>query len=142
MAREEYREQIERCLEDFIRDFENLDLERLRTHFDDDATVFPRSIMSRSGSKDIELGSYFREDGPGPDSSMREYARELEGRADGPPYMLLQPRDVKIQVFRDSAVVTFHLLEDGRLGRRTFVFARRDDAWKIVHLHASNVQLD
>ena len=132
----------ERCLADFIHDFENLDLERLRTYFDDDATVFPRSIMSRSGASDIELTSYFREDGPGPDSSMRRYARELERRGDGPPYMRLQPRDVKIQAFQDSAVVTFHLLEDGRLGRRTFVFARRDGVWKIVHLHASNVQLD
>jgi hypothetical protein len=55
--------------------------------------------------------------------------------------MQLDPGDVKIQVFQDLAVVSFHLLTDDRLGRRTFVFVKRNGVWKIIHLHASNVQL-
>ena len=97
--------------------------------------------MSGSGSDDIELSDYLREEGPGPDSSMRRYAEDLKARMPGPPYMQLDPSDVKIQVFLDFAMVSFHLLADDRLGRRTFVFVKRKGAWKILHLHASNVHL-
>jgi len=56
--------------------------------------------------------------------------------------MTLEPRDVVIQIFDTVAIVTFHLLSDARLARRTFVFIRKNGDWKIIHIHASNVHLD
>ena len=55
-------------------------------------------------------------------------------------YLNIEPADLEIRIFGDAALATFHLVgNDKRLGRRTFVLALIDDAWKIVHLHASNV---
>jgi len=38
-----------------------------------------------------------------------------------------------------AAVTSFHLRNDERTARRTIVFKRVDGAWRIAHLHASNV---
>ena len=43
-----------------------------------------------------------------------------------------------VQSFERLAVVTFHLGTDSLRSRRTFVFNRMDDKWKIVHVHASD----
>ena len=139
MSGREDREQIEKTLAGFIRDFNDLDLDKVSTYFAEDATIFPRVVMSGGDAGDIDLSHYLREEGPGPDSSMREFARERKAGTSGPPYMKLEPRDVMIQLHGEVAVVTFHLLVRHRLSRRTLVLLRRDAAWKIIHLHASNV---
>jgi hypothetical protein len=97
--------------------------------------------MSSGGSEDIVLSEFLREEGTGPDKVMEKFANQLKTRSSGPPYMTLEPEDVMIQVFDRTAIVTFHLIAEGRLSRRTFVFVRRDNVWKIVHLHASNVHV-
>ena len=56
------------------------------------------------------------------------------------PYMDIQPRALKIQLFGSVAIATFHL--DDRVGfvnRRTIVLRKTRADWKIVHLHASEV---
>jgi hypothetical protein len=41
---------------------------------------------------------------------------------------------------RETLATFIRAFEDGRaLSRRTFVLAREEGSWKIVHLHASNV---
>ena len=56
--------------------------------------------------------------------------------------MHLEPQDLKIQLLSAGvALVTFHLRDRNVLSRRTIVFRRDKSAWKIVHIHASNLTL-
>lgn len=57
----------------------------------------------------------------------------------GPPYQDLTPRDLVIQMGQDMAVCTFHLDYPHMLCRRIVVLALREARWKIIHIHASNV---
>ena len=60
--------------------------------------------------------------------------------AKAPPYQQLVPEDIVWHVAGpDAAIVTFHIRGAERLARRTVVFARRDGAWLVAHLHASNL---
>jgi ketosteroid isomerase-like protein len=56
--------------------------------------------------------------------------------------MDIQPKEMRIQVFGDVAIATFHL-EDraGFINRRTIVLEKTEKGWKIVHLHASEVSV-
>ena len=51
----------------------------------------------------------------------------------------LEPLDVQVDQSDSMAIVTFHLVNDARRGRRTFVLRRDATGWLIVHLHASNI---
>jgi len=54
--------------------------------------------------------------------------------------MNLDPLDLRVeQLSEDVALVTFHLVDGGTLNRRTLVFKREPNGWKIVHIHASNL---
>jgi ketosteroid isomerase-like protein len=49
------------------------------------------------------------------------------------------PTSVNTHKLGDVAIVTFEFERgSGSFGRRTLVFARQLDGWKIVHIHASN----
>jgi hypothetical protein len=55
--------------------------------------------------------------------------------------MNLNPIDLKIQIAVDVAIATLHLDDrPGFLNRRTIVLQRGTRGWKIIHLHASEVQ--
>jgi hypothetical protein len=56
-----------------------------------------------------------------------------------PPYIDIQPKDLKIQMLGSVAVVSFLLNDPDLLGRRTIVFKKDNSKWKIVHLHASGI---
>ncbi len=140
--RNEEQKEIKKTLASFIQDFNNLDMEKVGAYFADDATIFPRVVMSGNGSENIVLSEFLREEGAGPDRIMKKFANQLKTQSPGPPYMTLEPEDVLIQVIDGTAIVTFHFITEERLSRRTFVLVRRDDAWKIIHLHASNVHMD
>jgi ketosteroid isomerase-like protein len=56
--------------------------------------------------------------------------------------MDIQPKDMRIQIFGDIAIATFHLDDRaGFLNRRTVVLHKTGEGWKIVHLHASEVPI-
>jgi hypothetical protein len=56
--------------------------------------------------------------------------------------MDINPQDMKIQLFDDVAIATFHLDDRaGFLNRRTVVLNKTRTGWKIVHLHASEVSV-
>jgi hypothetical protein len=56
--------------------------------------------------------------------------------------MDIRPRELKIQMFDGIAIATFHLDDrSGFVNRRTIVLHKRDSQWKIVHLHASEVEI-
>ena len=58
----------------------------------------------------------------------------------GPPFHHLVPEDLSIQLMpAQTAVVSFHLKNEERIGRRTLVLTNTNGRWLIIHLHASNV---
>jgi ketosteroid isomerase-like protein len=122
---------VRKALSDFIKAFDNLDWGRFRSAFADDATVFyPREFPHRAdGRQEFEK------------TFQRVFERIRAGRSKG-PYMDLQPIDLKIQIAGDVAIATFHLDDrPGFLNRRTVVLQKRESGWKIIHLHASEVEL-
>ena len=122
--------QVRRSAADFVAAFIALDWDRFRRHFAKDASVFfPPSAnfpTRADGRKAIEkvFGSVF------------ENAKKQRSV---PPYLTIEPLDMRVQMLGDVAVVTFHLKDPGIFGRRTVVFRRYDKRWLIVHLHASGV---
>ncbi len=130
-------DEVLEALESFIAAFEDGDMETMEASFSRNAVTFPRSIMAHEYDGDIEVSKYRRVRGIDP--QMRDLIDSLKKSGRERPYLDIKPVDLEIQIFGDAALVTFHLVGGERLGRRTFVLALIDDAWKIVHLHASNV---
>jgi len=115
----------------FLGAFENLEWDTFRASFLDDACVFFPSARTpeRFCGKDA-VQERFR----------RVFDEERRGAASGPPYLRLRPEALDIRAIdANAAIVTFHLRNDERVGRRTIVFRKTDGAWRIAHLHASNV---
>jgi uncharacterized protein (TIGR02246 family) len=123
-------DEVRRTLTKFLTAFANLDWEAFRNCFADDATVyFPSQRASRAtGRAEIE-------------TTFRQVFERIRTTQSSPPYLNLEPADLDIQVFRDTAVATFHLYDvPNTIGRRTVVLEKRAGEWNIVHLHASNVE--
>jgi ketosteroid isomerase-like protein len=116
----------------FIAAFGNLDMPAFIACFADDATVFfptPEPPQRFDGK-----------------AAIREHFEQVfaairrSSHSPAPPYHELEPEDLEFQLVNaDTVVVTFHLRNAERLGRRTLVIANIDGQWLIVHLHASNV---
>ncbi|MBI3651114.1 MAG: nuclear transport factor 2 family protein [Acidobacteria bacterium] len=127
------RKDVELAFKRFITAFNNLDWDEFRMALADEVTVFnpdipeAPSIGRLNGRQQVKEGF----------KSVFEASRK---QASGPPYLHLVPKEVRIQVYGDTALVTFEFDRAGNsLGRRTLVFHRQGHAWKIVHIHASNV---
>jgi ketosteroid isomerase-like protein len=120
--------EVEPFLESFVEAFENLEWDRFRAHFADDATVFfpaPYASHRASGRDSVEAG-------------FRDVFERWRSEREGPPYLEIDPKDVQVQSFGDVFVVTFHLASGDALSRRTLVLSRGTDGLRIVHLHASS----
>jgi ketosteroid isomerase-like protein len=120
-------DEVEQVLNAFLIPFSNQNVAEFIEYFADDAVVFfPSSRFAAvrvEGKANIRstFAAVFKPGQPAP----------VTGRS------LIQPQDLKVQRFGDSAIATFHLGSDSARGRRTFVLQRLDSRWKIVHLHAS-----
>jgi ketosteroid isomerase-like protein len=124
---EEVVEDVEQAATQFVRAFNNLDWERFRTSFAEDATVFfpfPDTPRRADGVSQFE-------------PRFRAFFDQSLAAREGPPYLDIDPHDLAIQVYGTIAVVTFHLRAEPELNRRTVVFEKRAGQWLIVHLHAS-----
>jgi uncharacterized protein len=121
--------EVRDVLAKFIYAFDSLDWERFRSACDDDATVFyPRAIPERANGR------------PEFEKAFKGVFQQIRGDKTMPPYMDIQPKDLRIQVFGSTAIATFHLDDRaGFLNRRTIVLNKTEAGWKIVHLHASEV---
>jgi ketosteroid isomerase-like protein len=119
------------ALAHFIRAFDDLDWEHFRLAFDDNATVFyPRAMPQRANGR-AEFEKAF--------TTVFQQIRDGKAAA---PYMDIQPKELRIQLFGDLAITTFHLDDSpGFLNRRTIVLNKTEKGWKIVHLHASEVSI-
>lgn len=121
----------------FLKAFENCDLPAMEAAFAGEAVSFDRTVMSVAGAPNLDRNTYRRVAGMPP--GMRALATHLPQTVPGPPYQSLVPLDLLIQATNDMAVCTFHLESPHILCRRTIVLQRRDGSWKIIHIHASNV---
>lgn len=124
-------QEVRDALAKFVYAFDNLDWEPFRLAFDDDATVFyPRAFPERAnGRTEFE-------------KTFKVVFQEIRGGKTAAPYMDIQPKDLKVQMFGDCAIATFHLDDrPGLLNRRTIVLTKTNGGWKIVHLHASEVPM-
>ncbi len=121
----------------FLKAFADCDLPRMEAAFAADANCFDRTVMAARGNPGVRLDDWRRAAGMPP--GMRRLAQSLPASQPGPPYQSLIPLDLLVQATADMAVCTFHLESPHVLCRRTVVMARRDGTWKIIHIHASNV---
>jgi ketosteroid isomerase-like protein len=123
--------EVRGALAKFVSAFDNLDWESFRLAFDDDATVFyPRGFPERAnGRAEFE-------------KTFKVVFEQIRSGKTAAPYMDIQPKGMKLQMFGDFAIATFHLDDRaGFLNRRTIVMTKTTAGWKIVHLHASEVSL-
>jgi ketosteroid isomerase-like protein len=113
----------------FVTAFNNFNWIAFRESFTDDATIFyPFWDQARrvKGRQEIE-------------SAWLTIFPEF-GDTNTTTKLQISPKDINIQLYRKTAIVTFHL-GDGvnTLSRRTLVMVKKKHSWKIVHLHASSV---
>jgi len=132
-AYDDSKEEVEQAFKHFITAFNNLDWDAFRKTLADDVSVFnpdiaeAPSVNRLDGRQQVEAG-------------FKSVFAATRGKASGPPYLHIVPKNVHIQTYDDSAIVTFEFERDGNsFGRRTLVFHRESAGWKIVHIHASNV---
>jgi ketosteroid isomerase-like protein len=121
---------VQKAAESFINAFNNLEWENFRNSFTADATVFfPSDIARRANGKDeVEAG-------------FKAVFDEGRKNRNSPPYLNIKPMNVKIQIIRDVAIMTFHLERQSAVGRRTIIWQKQNGKWLIAHLHASGVEL-
>jgi ketosteroid isomerase-like protein len=121
---------VQKAAADFVAAFVALDWERFRAFFAPDATAFfpPSAKLPTRVDGKLEIERVFK--------TVFENARK---QRPGPPYLKIDPLDIKTQMLGDVAWVTFHLNDPGMFGRRTLVFRKFRKRWLIVHLHASGV---
>jgi hypothetical protein len=128
----------EAALRAFLSSFADCDLPAMAAAFAPDATSFD-ALTAGAGGPLPPATSLKR--APGMPALMRRIAEQLPSERPGPPYH--RPdiiHDLLVQVVGDIAICSFHFDNPGRLGRRTIVLVRRQGVWRILHLHASNLQ--
>lgn len=110
----------------FVSAFNALDRSRFDALFAEDVTLFFPSApfpVRRVEGKEATLLWFGR------------FFDSLRKRGAGPG---IEPKDLKVQVYGDVAVATFHLGGGETVARRTVVLRRQRGRWAIAHLHASS----
>jgi ketosteroid isomerase-like protein len=123
---------VEEALSAFVTAFDNLDWQAFRKCFSTTATIFHPAAPN---TKLIDSPEQFEKAWLG----VFEKIKKSSGST-SPPYMNLHPLDLRVEKLSEEVVlITFHLVDRGTVSRRTLVFKREPDGWKIVHIHASNI---
>jgi ketosteroid isomerase-like protein len=123
----ELRAQVAQAAEAFVDAFNDLDWERFEEAWAENATAFmpmPDFPTRMDGRQTIV-------------STFQSVFADFPDRFEGPPYLTIDPVDLRIDVLGTAAIVTFHLGDEAPRSRRTLIFVRRGRAWRIAHLHAS-----
>ena len=121
-----------KSVNNFVTAFNNFNWAAFRESFTDDATIFypfwnqARRIQGRQEIETAWLTIF-------PEFGDTNNTRKLQ----------ISPKDIDIQLYRQTAIVTFHLGDGVKmLSRRTLVIIKEKGNWKIAHLHASSVSDD
>lgn len=121
--------EVRATISEFVAALNAFDRERFARLFAEDATIFfpgaPFPIRRVEGKAQV-IGNF-----------ERLFAL-LRGR--GIAQGNVAPRDLRIQLYGETAIVTFHLAGGEDVGRRTLVLARIGGRWLIVHMHASSLR--
>jgi SnoaL-like domain len=123
---------LQAAAERFVRALDDLDWEPFRASWASEPTVF----FPFGDTPDRVTGLVPIE------ARWRRFFDEARARTPGPPYLHLKPRDIRTERYGDVGLVTFtlELTVGGRqlpLQRRTLLFIREHEAWKLAHMHAS-----
>ncbi len=123
---------IQAAAERFLRALDDLDWEPFRATWASEPTVF----LPFGDTPDRVTGQVAVE------ARWRRFFEETRSRQPGPPYLNLIPLDIRTERHGDVGLVTsaLELTVAGRqlpLQRRTLLFVREHDAWKLTHMHAS-----
>jgi len=121
--------EVRAALNNFLTAFDNLEWDKFRLAFVDDATVFyPRAMPDRADARaQFEAG-------------FKKVFEQIRGDRTAAPYLHIEPKELQIKMLGNVAIITFHLDDrPGFLNRRTVVMTKTEAGWKIVHLHASEV---
>src|SRR5215813_5314535 len=101
--------EVRQAAEGFVEFLNNLDWEKLRLCFAEDATMFfPSAGLGLRVNGRNEIIALLK-------SSYENVVKQKSG----PPYLNIRPKEVKIQMLVDAAIVTFHRDDDNTLSRRT-----------------------
>ena len=126
---------IQAAAERFLRALDDLDWEAFRVSWASEPTVF----FPFADTPDRVIGQVAVE------TRWRRFFDEARARRAGPPYLHLKPRDLRAERYGDVGLVTFMLDGLSAAGglqlptqRRTLVFVRQAETWKLAHLHASS----
>ena len=115
--------------EHFLRVFDNLEFEPFEAAWSSSRSVF---FPFRDTPERVE--------GAAVGERFRQFFAEVRSTRPGPPYLHLEPRELRAEVMGDAGLVTFMLgRAPGEVSRRTAFFVRERGAWKLRHLHASNM---
>lgn len=124
--------EVVQAINTFVDAFSNLKWEKFSDCWAEDATAFfPPSARYpyRAGSKEEILHIF------------KKVFENAGKQKSSPPYIIIQPLDVRIQMAGTTAIVTFTLDDPDLLGRRTLVLKKKDGKWLIIHLHASGAPM-
>ena len=114
-------------VEKFVVAFNSLQWEPFRKSFTEDATIFFPDWEEASRKAGI--------------TQIEKTWLEIFPEFKDPQHTLklnITPHDIKIQLYDQTAIVTFHLGNGEKyLARRTLVLVKTKGEWKIAHLHAS-----
>ena len=123
---------VMKSVTNFVTAFNNFNWTAFRESFTDNATIFYpfwNQAKRVKGRQEIDTAwlTIF------PEFIDSTNTRKLQ----------ISPKDINIQLYRQTAIVTFHL-GDGvnSLSRRTLIMVKKKRSWKIAHLHASSVSKD
>ena len=126
---------LQAAAKEFLKALDNLDWEVFQDGWSAEPSVFfpfndtPERVDGRSGV----------------DERFREFFKQVRQKASGPPYLKLEPQNLKVTRYGDAGLISFTLggLKSvgglsGSIGRRTILFVLEDGKWKVAHLHASS----
>lgn len=115
--------------EHFLRVFDDLEWEPFEAAWSPSRSVFFPFRDTPERVEGAEVGVRFR-----------SFFTEVKSTRPGPPYLRLEPRELRAEVMGEAALVTFMLgRAPGDVSRRTLLFVRERGAWKLRHMHASNM---
>jgi hypothetical protein len=116
--------------QDFLRVFDNMEWEKFHASWSRNPSVFFPFTDTPERVEGVAVATRFR-----------KFFDDVRKQRKDPPYLHLNPRNLRAEVFGSSGIVTFMLGQSpGDIGRRTLVFVIENGEWKLAHLHASVVE--